>query len=372
MTPKRAFLIGYYGMDNLGDDAIKDAIERAGEENGVVVQHYAVRRGPSSPDPRAVRLRDRRLWRAYLRALRQADLVLIGGGGLLKDQDRRATRGYGFLAEMAASALIARALRKPVALVGVGVGPIYARPGGALIALIAALARPRVVRDEQSADALMSLGVGKAEVFADPVFSLRQSPNGSADSVAPRAWPPKRVVISARSWYMMAADPSGSQDQLNRSLARLADEAIERGSEVRFACLAWPKDQLVAADIKALMRHGDQTAIPDDGGDWRHLMDELREADVIVAMRYHALVLAIVTGTPAVALAYEPKLMSLAEESGIPMVDVNDPQQVEQIPAELGAMVQADGYPLSERSLEELAERLGLSARQGLQAALSA
>jgi polysaccharide pyruvyl transferase CsaB len=369
MKRARVFLVGYYGMDNLGDDAIRESIERAGDELGVEIFRYAVR--AERPDePRAVRLRGPG-WRAYLHAIWNADRVVIGGGGLLKDEGIGRWEGYGFLAELFGTAVLARLLGKTVALVGMGVGPIYTKTGAWLIGPIARMANRRVVRDQASADALRRLGIRDVEVCADPAFSMRGamiSENGPPND---RQWPPRRMLISPRPWYLMTRDGAERWSRLVSVIAKMADEAIEDGLEIEFACLFWPQDRVAADQIVAAMRHGEQARVQVRATDWWGLANDLRRSDVVVAMRYHAVVCATLTGIPVFALAYEPKVVCLADDLGIPMVDVNDQGRVEAISADVRAFYMADSPAPQLASVGTATERMSISAWQGLTRALT-
>ena len=364
MSRAKIFLVGFYGMDNLGDDAIRESIERAGEELGVDIAHYAVR--TERPDePRAVRLRGPGR-RAYLRAIRNADRVVIGGGGLLKDEGIKAWQGYGLLVEILGTAMLARLLGKPVTLIGMGVGPIYSKLGAWLIGPIARLTGCRVVRDQASADALERLGVSNVEVCADPVFSMRDAMISKDREAATQHWPPRRMLISARPWYLMSPDGAERWPRLVAAIAKTADDAIEDGLKVEFACLFWPQDLVVAEEIAAAMLHGDQARIPGQANDWWGLAGDLRRNDVLLSMRYHAIVCATMVKIPVFALAYEPKVVSLAKEVGIPMIDVNDPVQIEPIPAEVRVFRKADAPMPGSTIIDAATERMSISAWRGL------
>ena len=168
----RVFLVGYYGVGNLGDEAIRFAIERAAERLGVDIPFYADR--GASQDPRAIPTGVRGL-PAQVRAIRATDRVVLGGGGILKDE------GLRLPAELLVTALIARALRRPVTLLGVGVGPFYHRIGRWMVRAIARLSRVRTVRDESSVKALRDLGVTRVILAADPIFSTDSEPGLDAD-----------------------------------------------------------------------------------------------------------------------------------------------------------------------------------------------
>lgn len=288
-----------------------------------------------------------------------------------KDQGVKGWQGYGLLVELFVTAALARLLGKSVALIGIGVGPIYSRLGARLIGLVARLADCRVVRDQASSDAIEHIGVRNVEVCADPVFSMRDAMIAENERAKSQRWPPRRMLISARPWYMMATGRDERWGQLVAAIAKMADEAIEDGLEIEFACLWWPADRVVAKAIAAEMRYGEQVTIPVSPTDWGGLADDLRRSDVLVAMRYHAVVCSTLTETPVFALAYEPKVVSLAEDFGIPMVDVNDRAQVESLPAKVRAFREASSQEPQPAIIDAKSARMSASAWQGLTKALT-
>jgi polysaccharide pyruvyl transferase CsaB len=370
VTRTKIFLVGLYGVDNLGDDAIRDAIERAADKLGAEICHYAVRTERVG-EPRAVRLRSSAWW-AYLHAIWDADRIVIGGGGLLKDEGIKRWQGYGLLLELFGTAALARLLRKPVALIGMGVGPIYTKLGARLIAPVARLAGRRLVRDQASAEMLARLGIGDVQVCADPAFSMREAMISDGGGGGGPQWPPRRMLISARPWYLMDPNKAQRWQRLVNAIAKMADEAIEDGLEVEFACLYWPQDLTVAQEIATNMRHGDQARIPTTATDWWGLADDLRRNDVLVSMRYHAVVCATMAKTPVFALAYEPKVVAVAEDLGIPMMDVNDPAEVNSIPLKLRAFREESDPVPSSAVVDASTEEMSASAWRGLRMALMA
>ena len=50
----------------------------------------------------------------------------------------------------------------------------------------------------------------------------------------------------------------------------------------------------------------------------------ISKLDINIAMRYHACLISIKYGIPTLALSYDPKVSSLAEEAGVPFLDINN------------------------------------------------
>ncbi len=321
----RVFLVGYYGTNNVGDEAIRLAVERAADRLGVDIVRFATR-GPSS-DPRAVPVRGAGVWR-YLRAVVEADRVVLGGGGILKDE------GLRLPVELLLTALWARLLRRPVALLAVGVGPIHRRIGRWLVAATSRLATIRTVRDEASAVELARLGVARVAVGADPVVTLaeRQPPTRAAGE-------PRRLVVSIRPWYLgEGPERQAARRRLRAAVADAIRIARAAGWQVALVPLYWPRDR---DEARQLLHEAELTGaeIVDAPLDWDGLTARVAAADLVIAMRYHAVLCAAMHGRRTIALAYEPKVSALAADLGLTAFDVAMPAQLDGLDARLGAAV---------------------------------
>jgi polysaccharide pyruvyl transferase CsaB len=321
--PRRLFLVGYSGVHNVGDEAIRAAIVAAAPSFGAEVVHLASR-DDADPDPRAVPVHGLGLWR-YVRAIGRCDRVVLGGGGILKDE------GLRLPLELFATALAARLLRRDVTLVAVGVGPFYTRLGGWLARVTARLARVRTVRDADSLEALNRLGVRRVVLGADPTFSLSSEASGGR---APRdpASAHGVIAVSLRRWYRGAPDGDARQTALREGVAAALAGPIVEGRVARLLSCYWPRDLDEMQRLGIDERLGDAELIEHEL-DWTDLTAAVGDADLVVAMRYHAVAAAAMAGRPIVALAYEPKVKALATELGVPTVDVDLPD------AELAATI---------------------------------
>ncbi len=319
---RRIFLVGYSGAGNLGDDTIHEAIDRAANILGVEIWRYATR-NRHDPDHRAVYFRGRGVGN-YLRACRGADRVVLGGGGMLKDE------GFGLLIEVLLTILVARALRKPTALVAVGVGPLYSRTGRWLVFAIARLVGLITVRDDDSAQVLAELGVDSVEVVADSIFSLAE-PRGSTLDVSIMESASPIAVISVRRWFHLDPDGDKLWNALRESIASALNGTIAETHQLCFVNLYWPRDAHASEEVASALR----TTLPPTFSSglmrWDDMTSVASTADIVVAMGYHAVAAAALSGQRVVALPYEPKGISLAKDLGLPSVDVDDPEFSEKL-----------------------------------------
>lgn len=291
--PPLILLAGYFGYGNAGDELILRLLrETLSPVAGAGLRYLA---GPRPAFPGGV---PRRNPGAVLSALRDARALVLGGGELFQTRtSRRSLAAY--LALPAAMGI----QRKPFWVFGVGVDPDL--PPLALRATAATLRRARGVwaRDEASRAALAGLGVASV-VMADTVWALPVPPPAAPGGTR------RRVVWIPRF-------PNGAD-----TLARLAP-LINELSDFEHALLPLhpPLDAGPLQALRALLRGDVATwawAAPEE------LPRRLMEADVVVSMRYHGLVLAALAGRPVVALAAHGKVALLGEEMGVPVLRPGD------------------------------------------------
>ncbi len=130
--------------------------------------------------------------------------------------------------------------------------------------------------------------------------------------------------MSLRRWYRTAADGETRQSALRDAVAAALAGSIEDGWSARLLSCYWPRDLEEMQALAADRRLGDAEVIEHEL-DWAALTAAVGDADLVVAMRYHAVAAAAMAGRPVIALAYEPKVRALAAELGLPTVDVDAP-----------------------------------------------
>lgn len=306
------------------------------------------------------------------RAIEEADLVILGGGGLLYDVGYEAGL-HRFLAdvpdrqwlyEMARISAAASGADRPIMLYGIGVGPLLTEAARQVAKFTSDQARAITVRDEGSADLLAECGVPRSRVHvaADPAILVEA---GNASSLvaqlgitaAPRPW----VAINLRPW-----GDAGQREQLvaqGISLARAVREQLG-GTAVLVPLQRAPDD-----DMRMLQPIADATdaaviqmplSPPDTVG-------VLAQFDLMIGMRLHALVLALAAGKPFAALSYDLKVDEFAGSAGLG-------EHVHSIAElEVGGIIRSCQALLQDAALparlqakrQELRERANLSAAIG-------
>ncbi len=241
--------------------------------------------------------------RDLLRPAGGSHATVLGGGGLLQDETSTLNLDRHLMPMVAA-----RLRGSPVAGVGLGAGRLQTRLGRRTVR--AALEDvPLAVRDDASADLLAALGLPRPVVAADLVLSLPAAQVGPVDRVAVclRPWSGRRHRLPAR---LRRHRPD---ERFVDGAARALDElAVDSGLPVHLVAFDPPKDAPLHQAVAARMRTEVTQSMPS-----RHdVLAEVAASRLVVAMRYHGGMAALLAGRPSVLVGYSPKVEALAAEIG--------------------------------------------------------
>ncbi|MEO3763731.1 polysaccharide pyruvyl transferase family protein [Streptomyces sp. B8F3] len=256
--------------------------------------------------------------------VRRHDLVVVPGMGVL--EATLPLRPWGFPYSLFLLCATGRLVGTPVALVGVGAGAIGARPTRALVRWSARLAVYRSYRDEQSRDAMRSMGVDTArdEVYPDLAFALPAPPErgvpraeSAAEPGAVPFAPPGPVCVGVMAFHGGNDDRARAEEIHRRYLdgtTRFVRALVEDGRQVRLLT----GDDVDAPVVAAILDAVDSPLVTAaEAASLADLMKETAAADAVVATRYHNLVCALRTGTPTLALGYAAKSAALMDLMGL-------------------------------------------------------
>ncbi len=345
----RILISGYYGFGNAGDEAIL-----AGTLDGLRRRVPDCELAVLSNDPAATRgghgvqAEDRWDKAAVWRAIGWADLVLQGGGGLLQDATSAKSAAY-YLAILEAATW----RRTPYAFYAQGIGPLTGSLARLFTGRAARKAAAITVRDEASADLLVSLGVDRERVLvaADPAPLAEPSPPEDVAHLLPPASEGPRLGLALR-------DVSGCEALVDGAL-RAAGELSAEASIVPLA-LHRPVDARIAERVAA--EAGGRVVGADDELSPQRWIGLVRSLDLVVAMRLHSAIFAAAQGVDFVALSYDPKVAAFAESVDATWLDRSASEdEVVQVISDAWADRDASGD-----SLETRADRLRAAAERNL------
>lgn len=325
----RLVLVGAAGFTNLGDDAILAAM-LAELRAALPGAHFAVAVGDPAwsaatdvldgDDVTPLPFDDATL----ARAIRGADLLVVGGGGFIYDYDARIS-AHAFLHGDSSkfyphyrAILTAHSCGVPIYLYAVGIGPLLTAAGRGLTRTLLSLASAITVRDPLSLVELRAAGhrTPAPVLTADPAVRLAPA--------APRRRPGRRLGIVARAWLRLGAGWTANGRVAYAHyldwLAAGADHAVERWeAEPVFLPLQrrYDDDAVVADQVIARMRHGARARVCGDLSDYRALQATIADLGAIVSTRLHPLILAGVAGVPPIGVTASPKIGAFLRSLGL-------------------------------------------------------
>lgn len=294
----RIVLSGYYGFDNVGDEAILYAIIQSLRAYQPKVEITVLSNKPEkTADTYGVDAVNRWSLLEVTRALKNADGLISGGGSLLQDETGRKSIAY-----YAGVMKIAQLLRKPVFVYAQGIGPINLRANQLIVKNTLQSANLLTVRDTASKILLEEIGV-KAPIglVPDPVMGM--DPSGfQSDWLAAQSFTGPVVTVSIRDW----TEELSYLDEIASAL----DELAERGRNIVLVPMHGKHDLSTSERVKGMMAN-DATIFPHDSS-IEQKMAVIKDSDVLLGMRLHALIFAAVGYTPFAAISYDPKIDSFS------------------------------------------------------------
>jgi len=330
----RVLICGYYGFGNTGDEAILTALLSDVQETYPEASVTVVSGRP--PATRSDHGTDAIHWQdipGLVDAAGDADLMVLGGGGLFQDthgfdEDQVFTSAHGGIGYYGGFALLARITGTPLAIYGVGVGPLTTDQGRRWTRIAFRCASSASVRDQESVELLSSIGVDTESIVVagDPAWGVDLADGDIADSIFDL-----EDVPEAKTTIAVTVRPWGGNDwvpELAKALDRLVSDTDARVVFIPFqdSPHAHENDAYAATRVLARMQNSNKAAIIRGGYSVAERIALLSSADLVVAMRLHAAMFGIVARAPTVALSYDPKVriaMSAADMAGL-CIDLDD------------------------------------------------
>lgn len=310
----RVILFGYYGFGNAGDEAVLagllQGLRRFGPEQ---VEYIALSGNPRETERlHQVASRPRNDWRTLLDQSGGADAWVFGGGSLLQDVSGPLTMPY-YLGVMSLLHLRRQRLFFHAQGVGPIQGPFNRRFTGRLLRRAARIS----VRDPHSAETLSSLGVPSDLIYvgADLAFLLPPPhPVGSEGDKRPV------IGLAVREW-------SGWQQWAPELVAGARRFMAHTDATLMVIPMDEPADRALAEQIA--YQFPGRSVIAGPGMTFKEKMALVASCDLVVAMRLHAGIFAALAQTPALLVAYDPKVEAFGQTVGFDVVPVENVRREE-------------------------------------------
>jgi polysaccharide pyruvyl transferase WcaK-like protein len=261
-------------------------------------------------------------WLRAFRTLKGTDMLVMTGTGMLGD--------FGISPldlhyEILKWSIVAKLRGCKLLFVSVGAGPIRHPLSRWIVKAALSLADYRSYRDHFSQEYLEFIGFDASgdRVYPDLAFSLL----GSEPAATPRAdrnGHEQVIGLGLMEYYGQHRTLADGERVYRRYIERVAAFAawlLEQGHSVRLLVGDLTYDKRVKADLLRLLEESaprfDRARIIDDPlNSPEDLYEQLAKTDMVVATRFHNVLLALMLGRPVIALSYHEKLRSLMAEVG--------------------------------------------------------
>ena len=370
--PNKILVAGYYGAKNAGDEAILSGLLVSFRDAGFTGGFTILSHDPA--DTQALHGIEAVAWtdiEAVIDAAEQADLIVVGGGGLFHDYwgvdpTTVLTSRQGGIAQYATPVYLAAMLGKPCVLLGVGVGPLQTEEGRDLTRTIFDLADLAFVRDQGSLDLLKEIGASIEHVtvasdlaFAAPRVSLPPSASSFLAGL------PRPILGVALRHWAFGIDSETWESEVAQAIDRWQETT---GGTPLFVPMQTGSSQIeddvaVARRMISRLRRPAAAALLPEGLNPLERFWAFGSCNLVLGMRMHALVAGLRCGVPCVGLTYDPKLKALVSPSGPRVRILALPAYAETIANELTSVREAvsRGAPAESEGASQFSRR-GIAA----------
>lgn len=278
---------GYYGFENVGDDAVLSVLVREIKEQFPYKSIAVISAGEYSPLKKyGVTFINRGSIIETLRAIRSSHTLVFGGGSLLQDvTSRRSLIYYSAILE------VGRMFCRELSVLSNGIGPLD-RFGEKIVSRILRKADRISVRDPESYKEALRLGASEesTSLCADPVFLM------DFEEKQMKGLPEKYFSIALRK-------TANGRDVPENEIIKFCRKYSRRGFIPIFIPMQCSTDYEVCRRVAE--KCGGRVICTANA---EQVYAVLRGASFSVGMRLHFLFLSLMAGIPAVGLSYDLKI----------------------------------------------------------------
>lgn len=312
-------VIGNYGHNNLGDEAILYGLIDL-LENDIDKVVFTESIAKSQLETYTYNLAEYKVLRRpflgklsnipkiivdIFKGIKSVDVVVFGGGGLLNDSYKFVALYYCFLG------IVTRLLGKRYIVLGISVGPLRTRQAKFFSKIFLKLAQLVVVRDQPSYE-FAQVVTKKAHKVPD--LALAHKLRSKADTrnyIAVNLIPYKNPKV----WF--EKDTVGYNEYLNKSIEIITHLVINLKEDVVLFAIDFEFDSIAISDVYNKLPSNVQERVDIKVvKDVPSLTRLIQNAKLMYGSRLHAAVLATLCKTPFFSSAYQEKVSNFAAEVG--------------------------------------------------------
>jgi polysaccharide pyruvyl transferase WcaK-like protein len=321
----KILLVGHYGRQNLGDDAMLEGIS-----NYLHGKHELIVLSPQNIQ--GCRTLKESIFRLFKGAF-WADWVLFGGGTYIHDEHTNSRFKNRGIIKIVIVVIVAKFFRCKTALVGMGIGPLKEKATKWMTCRLIEGLNYISVRDSASLNELKCCkNTAQIELTFDSCVML---------SDLERASLPRKTInnnefilgLNILPYYKIYHDRPQDDRKIIDSLIKSLREAFEKDQVKQlkikiftFNLKSEESEQATIAIARTeIEKFAEIMVIPYSNA--LTTLKSIETCNAFIGMRYHSSMMAYLGLVPQLVLSYHPKCRWLAEEIGLPskaIIDVED------------------------------------------------
>lgn len=296
---------GYYGFKNFGDEAILSVLVnhlKSLQNIDITVFSSDIDFTSKTYSVNAVKRFD---FKKVIKTIQDSDVLISGGGSLL--QDVTSLKSVIYYSLIIALGLL---FNKKVIIFAQGIGPLNKKLSQFIVRNLLKNCSLVTVRDEKSLALLRNWGIS-ANLVCDPIYSLDVKSEVKDDiiGVQLREFKTLNYNLLHRLALFIANKFSDKKVEIF-SLQESQDlELCKRFEQVLKTLNPEIKTEIVTDDI----------------------VNRISKLSYLVAMRFHAILVALKCGIKTCAINYDVKVEKLADEAYIPLISMDAHENFEEI-----------------------------------------
>lgn len=296
---KKVVISGYYGADNFGDEAILETLIQRLKKHNAEITVLSL-----NPE-KTKKLHDVNSVKSFnigkiIKTISKADVLISGGGSLLQDATSTKSLFYYLFV-----IFIAQFFKKDVIIFAQGIGPISNKFGEIITKKLLKKCRWVSVRDDKSLFLLRGWGI-KTELVCDPLFDLEITGSHAEN----------RIGVQLRSFKTLS-------EKLLITLAnRIAIDFPDK--EIEIYSFQDSNDLEICKHFESLLLSVNPNLKTNliYGKNPKEIIKLMASLEYMIAMRFHAVLIALKYGIKTLAINYDYKVETIANDANIPALSM--------------------------------------------------
>ena len=303
----KALISGYYGFNNLGDEAILETMIRSISRMDEKVELTVLTASPETTKADlGIETVHRSKLLSVIKAVMDTDILISGGGSLLQDTTSKRSIHY-YLAII----IFGLIFRKPIMLYSHGIGPV-SKPGNRrIMKWVLSRVDAITVRESNSKIDLINMGIDpdKIHVTADPVVDMEKIEMALGRDILKKAFDRN---IDDKPLVGISMRTKDFQTEADRQKLEKLIQSLTPSYNIVMIPFHLKEDLDICVWAKS-----DTVAVIDKEHTAGEIMSVVENLDALIGVRLHSLIFAAVAEVPLIGISYDPKIDYFLETLGL-------------------------------------------------------